>query len=412
MNNQFLNLPSTRREFLTRSTRGIGLLAFSRFAPAFLTHTTLANLPAPEKDRTILVLVQLAGGNDGLNTLIPYQDDNYYRLRPRLAINRREVIPLGENLAFHPAFSEMAALYKEGELGIVQNVGYPNPNRSHFRSSEIWETASDSNEYRSTGWLGRFFDNNCCGKPQSDSPLAVHIGSQLPQTFQSETPHNLFGINRRMGERKRPFNTALMESLINAPVQGENVRFLQHTMMDAIVTEKRIQRITEDYLPLTDYPDSRLGQSLRGVAAMIEAELETRVYFVSQSGYDTHIGQLNAHNRLLSELSTSLAAFQKDLHARHLDDQVLTVTFSEFGRRPSENNGAGTDHGTAAPLFLLGSKLKRTLHGTAPSLNLAAGEDLTYSTDFRQVYATVLKHWFQCQPGTILGGDFPPLNFV
>ncbi|HWL17108.1 MAG TPA: twin-arginine translocation pathway signal protein, partial [Opitutus sp.] len=163
-------LPSTRREFLRTTTRGIGLLAFSRFAPSFLVESTLAATPAPEKDRTILVLVQLAGGNDGLNTVVPFADAGYHRLRPTLALPERDVLRLNDTMGLHPACPELHALFQEGQLAVVQNVGYPNPNRSHFRSTEIWETASDSGEFLPTGWLGRFMDNACAGAPADGAP--------------------------------------------------------------------------------------------------------------------------------------------------------------------------------------------------------------------------------------------------
>ncbi len=412
MNNKPILYPSTRREFLLNGARGIGLLTFSQFAPSFLTHTTLAGSPGPEKDRTVLVLIQLAGGNDGLNTLVPFQDSNYFRLRPRLALKSEELIPVGENMALNPALKEIANLHRDGKVAIIQNVGYPNPNRSHFRSSEIWETASESDQFLSTGWLGRYFDNRCSGQPSSDHPLAIHVSNQLPQTLQSSKPHNIFGITRRLGRRGSGKSTDLLEKIAGAQAEGENLNFLQHTLMDAIVTEKRIRRITEGYLPLVDYPQSRLSAALRGVAAMISGGLETRVFFVSQGGYDTHANQANIHRRLLQELSSAMAAFQKDLEAHHLQDQVLTMTFSEFGRRPSENTSGGTDHGTAAPLFVMGSRIKETVIGTAPSLDLDRNQDLRFSTDFRRIYSTVLKKWLQCDSHPILNQEYSPLNFV
>ena len=412
MNNKSILYPSTRREFLLNSARGIGLLTFSQFAPSFLTHTTLASCPWPERDRTVLVLIQLAGGNDGLNTLVPFQDSHYFRLRPRLALTTKELIPIGENMALNPALKEIADLQRDGKVSIIQNVGYPNPNRSHFRSSEIWETASDSDEFVSTGWLGRYFDNQCSGRPASDHPLAIHIINQLPQTFQSTEPHNILGITRKLGRGDRGKPADLLEKIAASPAQGKNLSFLQHTLMDAIVTEKRIQRITERYLPLVDYPQSRLSAALRGVAAMIAGGLETRVFFVSQGGYDTHANQANPHRRLLQELSSAMAAFQKDLEAHHLEDQVLTMTFSEFGRRPSENTSGGTDHGTAAPLFVMGSQIKKGIVGTAPSLDLDRNQDLQFSTDFRQIYSTILKNWLHCPSHSILNQSFSLLDFV
>lgn len=419
MKNSTPLLPSTRREFLATSGRGIGLLAFSRFAPSFLVQSTLAAAPAPEKDRSILVLVQLAGGNDGLNTLIPFEDADYYRLRPTIGIAKDKVLRASDTLGLHPACSAMHGLLNDGKLAVVQNVGYPNPNRSHFRSTEIWETASRSDEFAATGWIGRYLDNACAGVPaDSHDPVAVHITNGVPQSFASAHEHSTFGLlpgggNRRDNEETRK----LLETMIAQPGEGgenDNATFLKHTLMDALVTEKKVQRVLGDYRPGAgvNYPGNPFAASLRNVAALIAAGLPTRVYFVSLSGFDTHSNQIAQQANLLTQLSTGLAAFQKDLEAHQLDGQVLTMTFSEFGRRPSENESRGTDHGTAAPLFVMGSKVKGGLHGSAPSLKLARNQDLTFSTDFRQVYATALDGWLHCPSESILGGRFDRLGFV
>ncbi len=412
MKNKIFQNPTTRREFLRSGLGGIGLVAFSSFAPAFLTQTTLAKVPAPEKDRSILVLIQLAGGNDGLNTLIPFQDDNYYRLRPRLGLRRGAVIPITSTLGFHNACKDLAELHREGKLCIVQNVGYPNPNRSHFRSMEIWETGSDSDEYLATGWLGRYFDNKCNKIPTKEEPAGIHISNQLPQSFISGKPHNLYGLSLQRNQSRQSVNQNLLESLIaHAPIE-ENAGFLKHTMMDAMVTEKQVRKIITRYRPAVEYPRSPLSRSLQQVASMIASGMETRVYFISHQGFDTHTNQLNTHAQLLTVLSQAMAAFQEDLEAHSLEDQVLTMTFSEFGRRPAENNGAGTDHGTAAPLFIMGSSLRQSLMGRAPILNIDMKSDLTHSVDFRQVYSTVLNKWFACQSSDILGKYYKPLNFI
>ena len=409
--------PTTRREFLNLSAKGIGLLAFSRFAPSFLVNSALAGEPSPEKDRSILVLVQLAGGNDGLNTLIPYEDANYYRLRPTIGIAKEKVLPISATLGLHPSCTAIHRLLKDGKLGIVQNVGYPNPNRSHFRSSEIWETASSSNEFLATGWIGRFMDNACAGSPGADlhDPVGVHISNGVPQSFLSAHDHPTFGLIPGQGNRKEnEENRQLLESLVNQPgaAENDNASFLKHTLMDSLVTEKKVQRVLGSYQPATTYPGNAFAASLRNIAGLIAAGLPTRVYFVSLSGFDTHSNQANQQANLLTTLSTGLAAFQKDLELHKLDGQVVTMTFSEFGRRPSENESRGTDHGTAAPLFVMGARVKAGLHGTAPALNLAHNQDITYSTDFRSVYATMLDRWLQCPSETILGGKFPDLPIV
>ncbi|MFA6289891.1 MAG: DUF1501 domain-containing protein [Opitutaceae bacterium] len=416
MNNPHNLFPTTRREFLKWGGRGIGLIAFSRFAPSFLVESTLAATPSPEKDRSILVLVQLAGGNDGLNTVIPFEDADYYRLRPTLGIKKENALPLDDTLGLHPSMSALHALIKNGQAGIVQNVGYPNPNHSHFRSSEIWETGSSSNEFLPTGWIGRFLDNACAGVPDGvgADPVAVHVSNEMPQSFVGGEPHPTFGLNGS-GGRGNPDNLAFLEKLIRHDDHeaNTNASFLKATMMDAIVTEKKVQRVLGGYKTEAGYPGNGFAQSLRNVAALIAAGMSTRVYFVSLGGFDTHSNQANTHQRQLQTLSEGLAAFQRDLVAKKLDSQVLTMTFSEFGRRPNENESRGTDHGTAAPLFVMGSGLQGgPLHGTSPSLKLQRNQDVTFTTDFRQVYATVLDKWFSCPTDKVLGKGYEPLKFI
>jgi len=423
-NNYTQRLPTTRREFLRMTGTGLGLLAFSAYAPRFLTDAAAANVPAPQKDKRILVLVQLAGGNDGLNTVVPYANDLYYNLRPRLGIKDVTTLhKLNDSVALAPPCGALANLAKDGKFAVLQNVGYPNPNRSHFRSSEIWETASDADAFLGDGWIGRYLDNCCEGAPadaHNHDPAAVHSTLTLPQTFFAKDSQNYFGIsgnfrsNARQYQRKdgKAFKPLLDEFAEIAP-PGDTGNFLSHTLMDALVTEKRVQKILDAYQPSATYPNAALGQSLKRVASLIASGLETRVYFCSQTGYDTHANQFNNHQRLLGDLSDSLAAFQKDLEAHGLDKQVLTMTFSEFGRRPYENDAQGTDHGTAAPLFVMSGALKQGgVIGEAPDLNIPAKGDLTYKIDFRQVYATVLDKWMETDPAAVLGQKFTELPFL
>lgn len=419
MNSPHPLLPSTRREFLRYSAKGIGLLAFSQFAPSFLVQSALGSAPAPERDRSILVLVQLAGGNDGLNTVVPFENPDYFRLRPTLALNRDSVLPINDTLGLNPGCAPLHRLFQDGRLGIVQNVGYPNPNRSHFRSMEIWETGSDSDQFVATGWLGRYLDNACAGNPLADAerdPAAIHISNEVPQAFAATQPHSLFGLGAATRNRRESReSSALLEQLVAAGEHDDhhaNAGFLRSTFMDTLVTERKVQRLLADYRTDSEYPRNNFGQSLRNVAALIAAGMSTRVYFVSLGGFDTHANQLGQHQNLMRTLSEGLAAFQADLDRKRLDDQVLTMTFSEFGRRPAENESRGTDHGTAAPLFVMGSRLNGSLHGTTPNLALDVRQDLTYSTDFRQIYATVLDKWLGCPADDILGHPYPRLDFI
>ncbi len=418
MNTDFTPLPVTRREFFRWGGRGLGLLAFSRFAPSFLVQSALAATPAPEKDRSVLVLVQLAGGNDGLNTVVPFEDAAYYNLRPTLAVPKAQALRLTATAGLNPACAPLAALYKSGKLAIVQNVGYPNPNRSHFRSTEIWETASAADQSLSTGWVGRYLDNYCAGRPGLEGPVALHVTGETPQSFQSAMPHPTFGLAAGgLGRQQQSENLGLLRRLAahDGGHADGNSSFLRATLMDALVTEEKVQGILAAYRPSTgaDYAGSQFAQALRNVAALVAAGLPTRVYFVSLGGFDNHSNQANPHTNNLRTLSEGLAAFQADLEGKKLDGQVLTMTFSEFGRRPAENQSRGTDHGTAAPLFVMGSRAKGGLHGTAPLLSgLAPNQDLTFSTDFRRIYATVLDKWLATPSRAILGANHAPLGFV
>jgi len=408
------NLPHTRREFMKVSSTVIGLLAFGQFAPEFLVKSAMASTPLPEKDKSILVVVQLAGGNDGLNTLIPYEDANYYKLRPKIGIKKENSLVISDTHSLNSSMGKMNELFKEGKMGIIQNVGYPNPNRSHFRSTEIWETAVDSDRTASTGWVGRFLDNQCSGVPSdSTDPLAIHMTNNTPQSFGGKKPHSTFGFVNRINRRDNDDTRNLLEASYGK-MKGEdgNDTFLKQTLMNTLVTERKVQQKLDAYKPSHKYPNSNLASSLKNVAALIHAGLPTRVYFVSLGGFDTHSNQLNNHGNLLGQLSDALHAFQKDLEGHKLDKQVTTMTFSEFGRRPSENDSAGTDHGTAAPLFVVGSNVKGGMYGSAPSLNLKKNQDVEFSTDFRQIYATMIDKWMGCSSKEVLGKNYSTLPFI
>lgn len=329
---------------------------------------------APAGDRRVLVLIQLAGGNDGLNTLIPFRDPNYYRLRPQLAIAAKEVVPINGDLGFHPSCGGLAELSNKGKLAIIQNVSYQNPTKNHFRASEIWETASSGNEYLSTSWIDRYLD--------------THRQVQPLRCLCHRDRNEFEGSTRFKGQSPHLYAT-----------KGQG-------------TERQIRRIIEYDCPRTRYPDTELARSLSAVTAMIASGLGTSFYLLSHHGYDTHRNQLGVHARLLSELSTAMAAFQRDLETRHLDHRVLTMTFSEFGRHPAENSRGGTDHGTAAPLMVMGSRMQKPLIGLAPSLDIAPHEDLSFTTDFRQVYATILDRWFYSEAQHVLRKPFAPLDFI
>ncbi len=414
----------TRREFVAK---GLTIVAAGATAPKFLTRTALAlrnpwdqALTASASggsDAPILVVVQMGGGNDGLNTIVPFTHDDYYRARPRLAVPRQNVLTLTDELGFHPGLAPLKALYDQGQLAVVQGVGYPNPNRSHFRSMEIWHTADPSGAGPRTGWLGRLFDSECpdCGPTAglamlgAEMPLAMQGGSgravvlESPQAFAF---HPLQGGGPQEAEAFR----RLMQ-----PVPGAEpmVDFLTHTAMDAILASDDIRKVTgRPAAEAVPYPADPFSQKLRLVSQLISAGAPTRVYYVGLGGFDTHAAQAGRHDRLMEQLGAGLGAFAGDLTRKGLLDRVLVMTFSEFGRRVSENASGGTDHGAAAPMLLIGPQVAPGVHGAHPSLVDLDQGDLRFGVDFRSVYATVLEQWLGIPSQGILGDHFPAVGIL
>ncbi len=362
----------TRREFLKQSGRGLGVLALSHYASSLLTSSAFASDVSDRSARRTLVIVQLEGGNDGLNTVIPFEDVNYYRLRPTLALPKSRVLPISDRLGLHPACALMQTLHQEGKITVVQNVGYARPSLSHARSAEIWATASDASDVPATGWLGRYLDSITEISLLPGNAPGLYLDEKIPLCL----------------------------------------RALDETRIAGFSSDLRLQALARSHQTTGEYPANRFGNSLRHLAALIAAGAAPRVCVVSLGGFDTHGNQANVHENLLRILSEGLHAFQRDLESLHADRSVLTMTCSEFGRSPAENESRGTGHGTVAPVFLMGSALQVGIIGTAPSLELSAGQQLEPSTDFRQIYATVLEDWLACPPETILGSPFDKLAFL
>lgn len=418
----------TRRDFLRSGLAGAAL---TWTVPTFLAGTFRAlaedadGRPA-DADAPVLVVVQMAGGNDGLNTVIPFANDDYHRARPRLAIPAAEVLKLNDELGLHPALQGLRDLREAGHLGLIQGVGYPNPNRSHFRSMEIWQTASDAEKFERTGWIGRYFDHACAG---ADATVGVNVGGQLPQAFAAATPK---GITLAAGRRPASPGSAMMAEAGEdeggdmaggsigmlaggrpAPAGGV-LDYLDRTALDARVSAEKVGAILAKAKAGADYPASALAQQFRLVAQLIAGGLPARVYYVSQGGYDTHTNQAQNHARLLGELGDALRAFTLDLKAQGNLGRVLTFTFSEFGRRVGENASGGTDHGAAGPMFFIAEKPAAPLLGRHPELtakDLHRG-DLKHNVDFRSVYAGVVEGWLRTPSEKVLGGKFTPLRLV
>jgi uncharacterized protein (DUF1501 family) len=371
--------------------------------------------------------------------VVPFGNDHYRRARSRISLKSDQVLKINDDLGLHPGLAGFKGLYDAGSMAIIQGVGYPNPNRSHFRSTEIWQTASDSNRFERYGWLGRYFDNAC---PGADPTIGVNVGRQMPQAFAAQQPKGISldnpqsyrfmdGESGKSGqmsateESYRKLNAMEEEGGENsggsigsiagaAQHGGSTLDFIERTALDAQVSSDRIREISSKVQNTATYPGSQLAASLKLIARLIGGGLPTRVFYASQGGYDTHTNQPGAHERLLKDLGDSVKAFVEDVKAQGNFGRVMIMTFSEFGRRVAENASGGTDHGAAAPMFLIGEKLKTGLLGQYPSLapsDLLQG-DLKYQVDFRSVYASVLEKWLKTSSEPVLKRKFPTIEIL
>ncbi|MCH2138587.1 MAG: DUF1501 domain-containing protein [Phycisphaerales bacterium] len=418
--------PWSRRDFIQRGTV---FASMASTVPVFLQQTAAgaatplgaltSSIPGMAQDR-IFVVVQLGGGNDGLNTIVPHGMDEYYRKRPSISISKPGTtdgalasgVRGAEGLGFNPAFSGFKSLMDDGRAAVIQGVGYPNPNRSHFSSMDIWHSGNPNG--RSEGWLGRYFDNTCNGTP--DPQAAVAIGSTSPlaligrqtRAVSFEKPE----LYRWTGEDIDNDMKQAYRGVTGDPNKADDtLAFLRRTAMDAQISSSKVRQAAS-LAPLASFPGGNLSDQLRMVAAMIRADLPTRVYYVTLGGFDTHANQAGQHARLLQQVGDSLKAFSDDLKAQGNDGRVLTMVFSEFGRRVAQNGSGGTDHGTAAPLYLIGPMVKPGFFGRHPSLTDLDSGDLKYTTDFRQVYASVLEDWLKTDSAAVLHNRFQKLNVI
>jgi uncharacterized protein (DUF1501 family) len=410
-----------RRDILRLGLGSSTLLASGLTVPAFLARSAsvlAAGSPSTGSGR-ILVVVQLDGGNDGLNTVVPFADDVYYKFRPKLGIDAKTVHKVDDHIGLNPALRGFVPLLESQRLAIVQSVGYPNPSRSHFESMAIWQTARRDAKDATSGWLARWLDGHP-NSPGGDAP-ALHIGaSTVPQALQGGRSHvpslaRADQLQRRVGPAD-PAEAAAQRQALDAVAQngsdtsGSILPFVQRSMLDTYASSDRIEAVLKNRSASTGYPEFYgLAQRLKLIAQLIKAGLSTPLYYTQLGGFDTHSGQLNTHAALLRELSESTRAFLDDVDKAGLADRVLILAFSEFGRRVAENASAGTDHGTAAPVFLLGRAVRPGLHGTNPDLkNLRDGDPIP-SLDFRRVYAAVWEGWLGGSSQAGLGGTFEPL---
>jgi uncharacterized protein (DUF1501 family) len=410
----------SRRSFLKAS---LGAVTLSLGAPHFLALAArAANFDTRETGKSkILVVIQLAGGNDGLNTVVPYGDGKYYQLRPNIAVPQKDVLHLNDQIGLHPDMKGLSDLYGQGKVGIILGAGYPKPNRSHFRSIEIWQTA-DPEKIIETGWLGRYLDQAKGQLADSDYPLpAVNVDASLPKTLSAAnvtvpSVANVYDFKFATDQhyqQDRKYQLKIFNDMYAKFDEGHpNIDLLRKVGLDSVEAADYLLKVVQNYKGTVNYPDNGFGKGMKFISQMITAGVKSQIYSVSLGGFDTHAGQPRAQANLLKQLSDGITAFQKDLEDHHVDQDVIVMTFSEFGRRVAENGGRGTDHGTAAPLFVVGSKVKGGIYGEYPSLTNLDNGDLKFNVDFRTVYSTVLDRWLGADSRQILAGNFENIRFV
>lgn len=391
-----------RRTFLKNTS----LASAAMWAPSFLQQ-----LPTQTNGK-ILIVVQLSGGNDGLNTIVPYRNDKYYELRPDIAIKASEVLKVSDELGFNPSLGDLQSLYDEGWLSIINNVGYPNPNRSHFRSMDIWHSASDARSYLTTGWLGRYLDSQCAG---CDSPhFGLEFGQGLSLALKGEEKQG-FAINN-LQQMSRTSKNPLLQYLGQQDQhqhEHEEVGYLYKTLLDTQASTSYLLEQSSGRRSRASFPATGFGRDLQQVAELILAGNNSKVYYVSLGGFDTHANQNGAQGRLLSIYAEGMKALAEELRKHGLWKDTLVMTFSEFGRRVAQNGSRGTDHGAASNLYLLGGGLKKAgFYNDGPNLLDLDEGDLKYQMDFRQVYANVLQYWLGATPDPVIGSKFGSLGII
>jgi uncharacterized protein (DUF1501 family) len=373
--------------------------------------------PAPLGERT-LVIVQMFGGNDGLNTIIPAGQGTYYDLRNTLALNENDVLPLNSQTAFHPALAPLKELWDQGVLAAVEGVGYPSPSFSHFESKDTWQTAGPSGRMLE-GWMGRYLEG--IADTQGDAFHALSVGRSLPRALLSNkvavpsvesVEKYMFKQDPRSNSAMLGRATALMQIYDSAPEATRFGALLDNTIDAAQRSSDALQAAKAAYTPAVEYPDTKLGKGMQLLAEAIDADLGIRVGHIKIRGFDTHADQAAVHEELLADTAGSIHAFYRDLQAHGRDKNVVVMTWSEFGRRAGPNASGGTDHGWAGPMFVAGTPVEGGLYGEAPGLVGLDNGNLRFTTDFRRVYATVLEGWLGAPADLVLGQHFEQLPFI
>ena len=394
-----------RRKFLKQNVLASSLFFVPSFVKAFV------NAIKGSLGFKKLVIVQLSGGNDGLNTIIPYTNDIYYESRPNIAIAKNDCIKITDEFGINKNLAPLKHLYDKGYLSVINNVGYPNPIRSHFRSTDIWHTASDSNQYLNTGWLGRYID--VYGKkPYSgielDDSLSLIMKGDVLKGIATKNPTSLYN------NTKTPYFKKVLDSQRDVHLSEHNLGYLYKTMIEAKSSAKYIFETSKTYNSALTYPNNPFGKQLKTTAQFINSRVESKVFYVSMGGFDTHVRQEKKQNKLLQTYSEAMDVFVKDLEQKDTFKDTLILTFSEFGRRVKQNAASGTDHGAANNVFIIGKNLKKQgFYNEAPNLiNLDKNGDIKYTVDFRSIYATILDKWLEVDDATILNKSYSKLGFI
>jgi uncharacterized protein (DUF1501 family) len=408
-----MTMSQTRREFLRNSS----LVAWGLSVPTFLSRTAAAAplSGSPGAKDSILVVVQLTGGNDGLNTVIPFKDPEYAKLRPTIKIPESDVKKLTDSIGLHPAMNDLMKMHESNELCVVQGVGYPNPNQSHFRSMDIWQAASMADNL-SEGWIGKALRGMQSpafhvSYANESAPLALAGAPARVPSILSLEDFQLKVAAASQSDKQQ--QKAIIEGVSAGSTKDGMLDFVQRTAVNTYASSRRLQEIGKNYQPKVPYPQTSLANRLKLAAQLIDADLGSRVFYVSIDGFDTHAGQGGAngpHANLWREVSGAIAAFYQDIAARGHKERVCVMTFSEFGRRARENGSKGTDHGSAAPMILVGGKVKAGIVGDHPSLTNLPQGNLQHAIDFRSVYAAILDKWLGVSSKDVLGGDFAALD--
>ncbi|HMT28954.1 MAG TPA: DUF1501 domain-containing protein [Bacteroidia bacterium] len=398
-----------RKKFIQLSALASGALLMPKFLKGLNSHANFSN----ENNERVLVVIQLSGGNDGLNTFIPFKNDSYYQLRGNLAIPVNSILKVDSEMGFNPGMTAMKHLYDSGDLCIINNVGYPNPDHSHFRSMDIWTTASGSDQYFETGWLGRYLDSSCIGC--DNAHMAIEVDETLGKAMKGlhvkglaiNNPERLYKASRD------PFFREMMEIKNESSVVTDNSDYLYKTLVETSSSISYIYNKHKIFNSTEVYPTTAFGKNMKLIAELICSGSETKIYYVSLTGFDTHARQQPIQEKLLKIVSEGLNAMIRDLKKNDRFNNTLIMAFSEFGRRVKPNGSQGTDHGEGNSMLLASGALKKKgFFNALPDLEKLSDGNLQFKTDFRSVYATVLRNWMKTDDTKIIGKEFEILDFI